>query len=88
LPVFFLLYYAVTESSRLQATFGKKTLGLQVTNLSEKRISFLRALVRAPCKILSLLSFFSLGILVMFLDPKKRTFHDRITETLIVKTEE
>src|SRR5882724_2698513 len=37
------LYYALMESSELQATLGKRALGIKVTDLDGNRISFGRA---------------------------------------------
>ena len=47
------LYYALMESSKFQATVGKLAIGLVVTDLEGKRISFLRATGRYFAKILS-----------------------------------
>lgn len=46
------LYFALSESSPRQATFGKRLLGLQVTNLQGGRIGFGRALLRTVIKLL------------------------------------
>lgn len=50
LPV--LLYFAVFESSRWQATWGKRVLGLRVVTTSGARVSFLRALWRNALKLI------------------------------------
>jgi uncharacterized RDD family membrane protein YckC len=47
------LYFAALESSAWQATVGKRTLGLQVTDLEGRRIGFGRATGRFFAKILS-----------------------------------
>ncbi|WP_449423858.1 RDD family protein, partial [Rhodanobacter lindaniclasticus] len=47
------LYFAVCESSRWQATLGKLALGIRVTDLEGRRISFWRALGRYLAKFLS-----------------------------------
>lgn len=46
------LYFALSESSRLQATLAKRWLGLQVANLQHERLSFAQALWRTLLKVL------------------------------------
>ena len=50
LPVW--LYFALSDSSSRQASFGKRLLGLRVASLSNRRISFGRALLRTVIKLL------------------------------------
>ena len=44
------LYFAISESSHRQATWGKQRVGLRVTNANGERISFLRAFARTLLK--------------------------------------
>lgn len=46
------LYFALSESSPRQATFGKRLLGLRVTTLQGNRIGLGRALLRTVIKLL------------------------------------
>ncbi|OQA21742.1 MAG: RDD family protein [Chloroflexi bacterium ADurb.Bin360] len=46
------LYFALSESSPRQGTFGKRLLGLQVADLQGDRIGFGRALLRTVIKLL------------------------------------
>ena len=48
-----ILYFAVMESSSKQATLGKMVLGIVVTDIDGKRISFGRAIGRNLGKIIS-----------------------------------
>jgi uncharacterized RDD family membrane protein YckC len=50
LPV--LLYFALFESSRWQATWGKRVLGLRVVTTTGARVGFLRALWRNALKLI------------------------------------
>ena len=50
------LYYSLMESSRLQATLGKRALGIKVTDDLGQRISFRHALGRWVCAALSYLT--------------------------------
>lgn len=76
------LYGALFESSAWQATPGKKLLGLQVTDLEGRRISFLRATGRAFGKWLSGLIFFIGYIMVAFTE-KKQGLHDMLAGTVV-----
>jgi uncharacterized RDD family membrane protein YckC len=82
LPVV-LLYYPVLESSRWQATLGKRFFGLTVVNLDGERISFVRALVRHLAKYLSG-SLFGFGFLMIALRRDRRGLHDLIAGTLVL----
>ena len=76
------LYAAIMESSGQQGTFGKKALGIKVTDLNGERISFARATGRHFSKILS--SFFYIGFIMVGFDARKQGLHDKIAGTLVV----
>ncbi|HUZ84758.1 MAG TPA: RDD family protein [Gaiellales bacterium] len=76
------VYFAGLESSSLQATLGKKALGLRVTDVAGNRISFGRASARYFAKILSALTIFVGYIMAGFTD-RKRALHDMIAGTLV-----
>lgn len=77
------LYYAGFESSRLQATPGKMALGIVVTDMEGRRVSFLRATGRHFGKILSALTLL-IGFILAGLTPKKQALHDMIAGCLVV----
>jgi len=77
------LYCALQESSSVQATIGKKLMKLKVTDLNGGRISFGRATGRHFGKLLS--SFFLIGYLVQPFNPRKQTWHDSLSGTVVVK---
>lgn len=77
------LYFAVCESSPWQATLGKLALGMHVTDLDGRRISFPRALGRYVAKIPSFLLFF-VGVLMVGWTPRKQGLHDYLAGTLVV----
>ena len=77
------LYFALCESSAWQATLGKLALGIRVTDVHGKRISFLRALGRYPAKILSTL-ILGIGFLMVAWTPRKQGLHDMIASTLVL----
>ena len=77
------LYFVLLECSSKQATLGKMALGLRVTDISGRRISFARSLGRGFGKILSVLV--SIGFLMIGFTAKKQGLHDMIAGTLVVK---
>lgn len=87
-PYFFVLhwfYYTVFESSPKQATVGKFTLGMKVTDLRGKRVNFIQANFRYLSKVLSALPLL-LGFLFIFTSRRKQMLHDYIAKTLILNT--
>lgn len=77
-------YYAGLQSSKMQATLGKKMLGLKVTDLNGNRISFWRALGRYLA--MSFLSgIFLIGFIIAAFTEKKQSLHDLIASTVVVK---
>lgn len=78
------LYYALLESSAWQATVGKKTLGLEVTDLAGHRVSFARATGRYFAKIISVLTFL-IGYIMAGFTEKKQALHDMIAGCLVIR---
>lgn len=78
------LYWALLESSPWQATIGKRVLGLYVTDLEGRRISFARASGRFFGKIISELTI-GIGYLMAGFTPKKQALHDMIANCLVQK---
>jgi len=78
------LYFASFESSAWQATLGKRMLGLRVTDLQGKRISFARASGRSFGKIISGF-FFLLGFVMAAFTEKKQALHDMLAGCLVLK---
>lgn len=77
------LYYAGMESSPFEATVGKITLRLRVTDLDGHRISFARATLRYLGKLVSLGTFL-IGFLVAIFTQRKQSLHDFMAETVVV----
>ena len=77
------LYFAVCESSAWQGTLGKMALGIRVTDLQGKRISFPRALGRYFAKILSAI-ILGIGFLMVAWTQRKQGLHDMICDTLVL----
>jgi uncharacterized RDD family membrane protein YckC len=76
------LYGAGFESSRFQATPGKMMVGVKVTDLNGKRITFARATGRQFGKWLSGLTL-GIGYLLVAFSDRKQGLHDLIASTLV-----
>lgn len=77
------LYFAAFESSRWQATPGKKLLGVMVCDLNGQRISFARATGRYFGKLIS--QFFMIGYLMAGFTRRKQAFHDMLAGCLVLR---
>lgn len=82
--IFDWLYYAILESSSLQATIGKMAVGVIVTDLDIKRVSFGKASVRFWAKIISGL-ILSIGYIMAGFTEKKQALHDMIAGCLVIR---
>ena len=78
------LYYACMESSPLQATFGKLALGIRVTDMTGRRISFSRATGRHLAKFISAL-LFGIGFMMAAFDARKQALHDGLAGCLVCR---
>ena len=78
-----ILYFALCESSAWQATVGKLALGIRVTDMGGRRISFGRALGRYLAKILSFLILF-VGVIMVAFTQRKQGLHDIMCGTLVL----
>lgn len=77
------LYFTLLHSSQKQATIGKFTLGLRVTDLRGKRINFAQANLRYFYKLFSLIPL-CLGFLLLLSTRRKQTLHDYLSRTVVV----
>lgn len=77
-------YFAGFHSSKLQATPGKRLLGLKVVDLDGNRISFWRALGRYFAMILSGIMY--IGYIMAAFTEKKQALHDMIAGTYVIKS--
>ena len=78
------LYYALFESSTWQATPGKRVLGLLVTDMQGRPISFPRASARFFGKILSVL-ILMIGYIMAGFTAKKQALHDILADSLVLR---
>jgi uncharacterized RDD family membrane protein YckC/type II secretory pathway pseudopilin PulG len=80
------LYFALSESSSKQATWGKRAVGIVVTDVGGNRLSFGRASGRAFAKWLNELTF-GIGWIAVALTEKKRGLHDFLAGSFVVVRE-
>ncbi len=79
------VYFALLESSPWQASLGKRMLGLKVTDLEGRRISFGRASARYFCTLLSGF-ILMIGFIMIAFTQKKQALHDILTGCLVIKS--
>lgn len=79
------LYHALMESSEWQATVGKKVLGLVVTDMEGRRVSFWRATGRHFAKIVTNMVPAFIGYILAGFTEKKQALHDMIAGCLILQ---
>lgn len=78
------LYFAGMESSSYQATFGKRALGLKVTDVEGKPLGFGKATGRHFGKIISGLIFY-IGFVMAGITEKKQALHDMMAGCMVVR---
>ena len=79
------LYHALMESSEWQATVGKKALGLVVTDMAGRRVSFWRATGRHFAKIVTNMVPVFIGYVMAGFTQQKQALHDLISGCLILR---
>jgi len=79
------LYYAWFESSPYQGTLGKMALGLIVTDMEGRRITFGRATGRFFAKMITGLIPFFIGYIMAGFTQRKQALHDIIAGCLVLR---
>lgn len=77
--IYYVAFLGVTGS-----TLAMKILGLHIVRTDGSKVGVLRVLGRYFASILSSLILF-IGFIMAFFDDQKRTLHDRICDTLIIR---
>jgi uncharacterized RDD family membrane protein YckC len=78
-----LIYWAVMESSRYQASLGKMIFGMQVVDRDGKRLTLPIAIGRNLLKILSAIILF-IGFMMAGWTRRKQALHDKIMNCFVV----
>jgi uncharacterized RDD family membrane protein YckC len=79
------LYFAWMESSQYQGTLGKMALGLTVTDLQGRRVTFARATGRFFAKMITGLIPLAIGYIMAGFTEKKQALHDMIASCLVLR---
>lgn len=79
----YLLYWAIFESSSLQATPGKMALGIKVTDMNGERLTFARAFGRNLAKFVSGLTL-NVGYVMAGYTVRRQALHDKMANCLVV----
>ncbi len=79
-----IIYSIIMDASAFQGTIGKRLAGIQVTDDSRKRISLAKSFKRNVLKLISY-AIIGLGFFWVLVDSKKRSWHDIIAGTLVVR---
>ncbi|MFI5371003.1 MAG: RDD family protein [Candidatus Eisenbacteria bacterium] len=77
-------YFAFLESSSQQASLGKLAMGLQVTDLEGRRITFGKAVMRRVARTLTGFTF-TIGFLMVLWTRRHQTLHDLLVGTLVTR---
>ncbi len=77
------LYYALLESSPMQASLGKIIVGIKVVDKRGRRLSFWQATERIFSKLVTNATFY-FGFFIAAFDKKKRALHDRISHSAVI----
>lgn len=78
------LYFALLESSEWQGTAGKKILGLIVTDMQGRRVTFLRATGRYFAKFVTHFTC-GIGYIMAGFTEKRQALHDMIASCLVLR---
>ena len=84
--IFVVLYFGLSTYLGNGKTPGKWLVGIRVVSLAHERISLWHSFERALGYGASALEF-GFGFIQYFIHPNRRTVHDRIAETVVVKEE-
>jgi len=79
------IYHAWMESSEYQATLGKMALGMTVTDLNDRPVSFARASGRFFAKMITGLIPLGIGYIMAGFTEKKQALHDMIASCLVLR---
>jgi uncharacterized RDD family membrane protein YckC len=78
------LYFALLESSEWQGTAGKRILGLIVTDMEGRKVTFMRATGRYFAKFVTHFTF-GIGYAMAGFTEKRQALHDMIASCLVLR---
>ena len=81
-----LAYHTLLLSGRRSATFGMRLFDLELRSVSGERPSFLQALIQTALFYITVGMTCSLILLVALFNRRRRTLHDFLAGTVMVRT--
>ena len=79
------IYCPAMDSSKTQGTLGKMLMGIKVTDVQRRRVSFDKATKRHSSKFFSYLTLF-IGFIMAGFHKRKRALHDIISGCLVIRS--
>jgi len=79
------IYFVITTYISNGQSIGKKILGIKIISIYHHRIGFWHCIERSLGYVASTLEL-GIGFLQVFWNPNRMTLHDRIAETIVIKT--
>ena len=76
------MYFPYYDTKR--GTYGKKLMKIGVTDYNENKISLFRSFLRLIGFIIEIV-LLPFGTLLAFVTPRKQTFKDLLTKTIVVR---
>jgi uncharacterized RDD family membrane protein YckC len=80
----YLVYCFFLEGSDMQATLGKRLMGLKVVNATGEGLGIMESFFRNSTKIASYMVF-SLGFIWILFDPARQGWHDKLARTYVIR---
>ena len=80
------IYYGLTESSKYQATIGKKICGIMAIDYEGNRLTFKKAYLRFLAQFISIIPL-GFGIWSIASDEKKQGWHDMLMNCYVIKNQ-
>jgi uncharacterized RDD family membrane protein YckC len=80
-----ILYFAISNYITNGQSFGKKILGIKIISIYHHRIGLWHCIERSLGYVASTLEL-GIGFYQVFWNPNRMTLHDRIAETIVIKT--
>jgi uncharacterized RDD family membrane protein YckC len=80
-----IIYFAVSNYITNGQSIGKKIAGIKIISVYHPRISLWHCIERSLGYVASTLEF-GIGFYQAFWNPNRMTLHDRIAETIVIKS--
>lgn len=80
-----IIYFTLITYFTNGLTIGKRILGIRIVSLHHQRIGIWHSLERSLGSVLSALEL-GIGFFQVFWNPNRMTLHDKIAETIVVRT--